>query len=323
MHGNKLPPMRNPPSPADSTNDAIAGKAAVGLPEPALAAAAIGEVLRPLARLMIDHGLQMPSLVELLKKALVDEAARTYGLVDKGSSDTRISLLTGVHRKDVRRLRAAPLEAVSHTPMVPLAASVVARWISEPRFLNADQSARPLARTPGRGLPGEPDFTTLVAEVSRDVGARAVLDELVRLGVVEGRDDGFVALKTHGFVPRVGQGESFHFLAANVAEHLSAAVHNLAPGRVAPPKLEQSAFAEDLSGSQVEQLQQLARRMWAKALQQFLQTATEAWQRREAEAGPKYRVRFGVYFNDTQQDSPAPNAPANVALRKNKRKPKP
>lgn len=315
--------MRNTPSPADSTNDAIAGESAAGLPEPALAAAAIAEVLRPLARLMIDHGLQMPSLVELLKKALVDEAARAYGLVDKGSSDTRISLLTGVHRKDVRRLRAAPLAEADNTPMVPLAASVVARWISEPRYLNADQSARPLARTPGRGLAGEADFTTLVAEVSRDVGARAVLDELVRLGVVEGRDDGFVALKTHGFVPREGQSESFHFLAANVAEHLSAAVHNLAPGRAAPPKLEQSAFAEDLSGPQVEQLQQLARRMWAKALQQFLQTATEAWQRREAEAGPKYRVRFGVYFNDTQQDSPAPNAAANAAPRKIKRKPKP
>jgi hypothetical protein len=314
--------MSNTP-PLDDSSSEGAPQTGVGLPESALAAEAIARVLQPLARLMIDHGLQLPSMVDLLKKALVNEAARTYGLADKGSSDTRISLLTGVHRKDVRRLRDAPSEQTSSAPMVPLAASVVARWISEPRFLNADQSARPLARTPRRGSAGESDFTMLVGEVSRDVGARAVLDELVRLGVAELRDDGFVVLKTNGFIPREGRSESFHFLATNVAEHLAAAVHNLAPDRVVAPKLEQSAFAEDLSAAQVAELQQLARRMWAKSLQQFLQTATLAWQRREAETGPKYHVRFGVYFNDTLQDAPEDGAHTTVTSRKNKRKPKP
>lgn len=311
--------MIEEPGQGDS-NAEVTPSTAVGLPEPALAADAIARVLQPLARLMIDHGLQLPSMVELLKKALVDEAARAYGVADKGSSDTRISLLTGVHRKDVKRLRIAPQVDVDATPLVPLAATVVACWISEPRYLNADQTARPLARTPGRGLPGEPDFTSLVAEVSRDVGARAVLDELVRLGVVELRDDGFVVLKTNGFVPREGLKESFHFLAANVSEHLDAAVHNLAPDRTTPPKLEQSAFSQNLTLAQVEQLQQLARRLWAKALQQFLQTATVAEERSEGVEGAKYRVHFGVYFNDTLQSSPAETPPPGEALQKNKRK---
>ena len=272
-----------------------------GLPEPALAAEAIAQVLQPLARLMIDHGLQLTSMVELLKKALVDEAIGAYGLADKGSSDTRIALLTGVHRKDVKRLREAPMTATPVTPMVPVAASVVARWISEPRFLEGDQTARPLARTPGRGSAGEPDFTTLVAEVSRDVGARAVLDELERLGVVELREDGYVALKSTAFVPQEGLRESFHFLAANVSDHLATAVHNLTPGRQAPLMLEQSAFSQDLSTTQVELLQQRARRLWAGTLQQFLQTATVAEQRSLTDAGPKHRIRFGVYFHDTPQ----------------------
>jgi hypothetical protein len=313
--------MIEDPGQGDS-NAEVTPSTAVGLPEPALAADAIARVLQPLARLMIDHGLQLPSMVELLKKALVDEAARAYGVADKGSSDTRISLLTGVHRKDVKRLRIAPQVDIDATPLVPLAATVVACWISEPRFLNADQTARPLARTPGRGLPGEPDFTSLVAEVSRDVGARAVLDELVRLGVVEVRDDGFVVLRTNGFVPREGLRESFHFLAANVSEHLNAAVHNLAPDRTTPPKLEQSAFSQNLTGAQVEQLQQLARRLWSKALQQFLQTATVAEERSEGVSGAKYRVHFGVYFNDTLQSSPAEAALPGVVVQKNKRKKK-
>jgi hypothetical protein len=78
-----------------------------------------------------------------------------------------------------------------------------------------------------------------------------------------------------------------------------------------------------LSAEQAEQLQQLARRLWAKSLQQFLQTATVAEQRSVAQEGPKYRVRFGVYFNDTQQEAPVADAQASAAPRKNKRSPKP
>jgi len=292
---------------------------AAGLPEPALAARAIALVLRPLARLMIDHGLQLPSLVELLKRALVQEAVAAYGLADKGSSDTRIALLTGVHRKDVRRLRAEPDTAEVDSPMVPVAASVVARWISEPRYLNTDQTARALARTPGRGNDGEFDFTSLVAEVSRDVGARAVLDELERLGVVELREDGYVSLKSTAFVPQEGLSESFHFLAANVSDHLGAAVHNLKPGRQSPAMLDQSAFSQDLSAAQAQQLQQQARRLWASMLQQFLQTATVAEQRSRDSKGPKHRIRFGVYFTDALQADTVLQAPA-VTTTKNKRK---
>jgi len=288
---------------------ASAAPLAAGLPEPALAAQAMARVLQPLARLMIDHGLQLPSMVELLKKELVQQAAAAYGLAGKGSSDSRIALLTGVHRKDVKRLREAPVSASAAVPLVPVAASVVARWISEPRFLNADQTARALARTPRRSGVGEPDFTTLVAEVSRDVGARAVLDELARLGVVELREDGYVALKTSGFVPHEGLDESFHFLAANVSEHLATAVHNLAPDRQGPRMLEQSAYSQDLSAEQAGQLQQQARRLWASSLRQFLQTATVAEQRSQADAGPKHRIRFGVYFHDTLQDAQGSTAP--------------
>ena len=47
--------MSNTPTPGDSNGEAA--QAAVGLPEPTLAAEAIARVLQPLARLMIDHGL--------------------------------------------------------------------------------------------------------------------------------------------------------------------------------------------------------------------------------------------------------------------------
>ncbi len=290
-----------------------------GMPEPALAAQAIAQVLQPLARLMIGHGLQLMPMVELLKKALVDEAQASYGLADKSSSDTRVALLTGVHRKDVKRLREAPEATELSTSMMPVAAAVVARWISEPRYLNADQSPLALARTLKLSLPGEPDFTTLVGEVSSDVGARAVLDELVRLGVVELREDGYAALKSSAFVPREGLAESFHFLATNVSDHLASAVHNMTAAPQASRMLEQSAFCLALSSAQADQLQARARQLWGVALQQFLQTATVAEQRSQNDEGPKHRVRFGVYFHDTLQTQSAPTGVTKTS-RKNARK---
>lgn len=291
-----------------------------GMPQSGLAAQAVAQVLQPLARLMIGHGLQLPSMLELLKKALVDESVLAYGLDDKGSSDSRIALLTGVHRKDVRRLRASGELPELTTPMVPIAAAVVARWISDPRYLNADQTPRFLARTPKRGATGETNFTTLVAEVSRDVGARAVLDELVRLGVVVKREDGYVALTSSAYVPVQGLQESFEFLAANLSDHLATAAHNLDPHRTTPAKLEQCAFVVDLSPAQAADLHQRARQLWTSVLQQFLQTATVAEQRSQNEPGPRYRVRFGTYFYDAPQQTKAVSSEQSAALRTRQRK---
>jgi hypothetical protein len=271
---------------------------------------------------MIDHGVQLPNMVELLKKALVEEAAAGYRAEDKDSSDTRVALLTGVHRKDVKRLRESRQGGKLVAPMVPLVASVVGRWISEPRYLNADQTPRELARTPRLGNVGEPDFTALVAEVSSDVGARAVLDELIRLGVVAVSPAGQVSLLESAFVPHQGLSESFHFLAGNVSDHLASAVHNLSPGRAQPPMLEQSAFSANLSKTQAKELGQLARRLWSRALQKFMLTASVAELRSQATEGPHYRVRFGVYFNEAVQAAPEGSALDSPSPGKSKRKPR-
>jgi hypothetical protein len=69
--------------------------------------------------------------------------------------------------------------------------------------------------------------------------------------------------------------------------------------------LEQSAFCQDLSIDQAEQLQARARQLWGQTLQQFLQTATVAKQRSQQEEGARHRVRFGIYFHDQVQVDPA------------------
>lgn len=267
------------------------------------AAQALAAILQPVSRMMIDHGLQLAQALELLKVALVNESVKRYAISDKQVSDARVALLTGVHRKDVRRLREESGQNKPAKSMVSIGSAVVARWISDPRFLHLDQSARALARTARQASPGEPDFATLVAEVSRDTSARTVLDELQRLGSVCLRDDGCVELVNPGFVPLGSAVEQFHFLAAGVADHFSASVSNLSPRREQPLMLDQSAFSQDLSDAQAELLHAQARRLWAEVLPKFLQNASMAEQRSVGQTGPARRVRFGVYFHEQVQET--------------------
>ncbi len=264
---------------------------------------AVQQILQPLAQLMIGHSVQLGAITEMLKKALVDAAVSGAQHASTEMTDSRIAIVTGVHRKDVRRLRqeaASPVVSHDYTPMMSVGAQVVARWISEQRYLTTHNKARSLARTPRHAAPGEPDFSSLVAEVSNDVGAKAVLDELLRLGIVKAQADTHVQLHSDAFVPQDGLREQFHFLASNVSDHLATAVHNLKPGRQNGAMLEQSAFSQNLSADDAAELEQTARHLWSQALQQFLQKATVAEQRSSQKAQATQRVRMGVYFHQTE-----------------------
>lgn len=277
-----------------------------GLPLAEDAASALAAVLHPVARLMIGQGISLAAAVELLKQALVDEAQ--IALADEGShsSDTRVSLLTGVHRKDVRRLRETPSTPTDAASKPPVSALVVARWISDPRFLMADRQPLPLPRTPGKATAAEPDFGDLVQAVSSDHSPRAVLDELLRLGVVVLDGDDRVRLHQAGFVPQPGRAEGLAILGQHLADHFSAAVHNNAPDRLdQTPMLEQSVFSEGLSADQAAALHALARKQWHELMVAFLQAATQAEARSEHSVGARHRIRFGTYFWQTQH-SPAP-----------------
>src|SRR4028118_1391499 len=75
--------------------------------EPATLQAPLARLLRPLVRLLIRNGITFPAVTELLRELYVNVAEHDFTLPGKDQTDSRVSLLTGVHRKEVRRLRGA------------------------------------------------------------------------------------------------------------------------------------------------------------------------------------------------------------------------
>ena len=85
---------------------------------------AIRGILKPLVRFMLAQGLTYTILIDLLKSIYVEVALSEFKLEKKRQTDSRVSLLTGVHRKDVKRLSemleadAPPPENVTVPPFV-------------------------------------------------------------------------------------------------------------------------------------------------------------------------------------------------------------
>src|SRR5262249_54784899 len=87
---------------------------------------ALARVFRPLARLLIAGGVPYQAASEALKRAYVQAAHRHFA--GEASSDSRISLLTGIHRKDVRRLAQAVADEWGPESINSFASAVHAAW---------------------------------------------------------------------------------------------------------------------------------------------------------------------------------------------------
>ncbi len=230
-------------------------------------------------------------LSELLKGVYLEMAEHEIEAERGTATASRLSLRTGLHRKDVKRLREAPAPEPGVPPAVSLGSRLVARWLEDSELRGAEGRPRPLPRSDPAG---GPSFEALVASVSTDIRPRAVLDEWLRLGVVELDVEGRVALRVDAFVPRAGFEEKAHYLGRNLHDHAAAAAENLAGE--APPMLERSVHYEGLSAEAVEELEGLAEEHGMAALR-VLNRRARALQRRDARRGTgDRRMNFGVYF---------------------------
>jgi hypothetical protein len=261
--------------------------------------AALRAVLRPLVRLLMTRGVTYPMLAELLKQTYVDVARREFGPEGQPPSDSRVSLLSGVHRKDVRRLRTTADAPSNDMPeAVALGAQVVAAWTE--RFHDAKGRPRPLPRLESDG--GARSFEALVTGVSKDIRPRAVLDAWLRLGVVELDRDDRVVLRSAAFVPSRGLAEKAFYFGHNVGDHVAASAHNVLGGE--PPFLERSVHYDALDPGSIAELARLAEARGMTALRAVNHKAMQSEARDRRKPAPKQRMTFGIYFFSEPTEKP-------------------
>jgi Family of unknown function (DUF6502) len=259
---------------------------------------AIRGILKPLVRFMLSQGLTYTILIDLLKAIYVEVALKEFTLEKKRQTDSRISLLTGVHRKDVKRL-SEMLETDAPPPEnVTLGAQLVAKWIGQPAYVDKQGHPIPLARGVKTG--GEKSFEALVASVSKDIRSRAILDEWLRLGIVRIDANDCVCLNTEAFIPKQGFEEKAYYFQHNLHDHIAASVHNML--ELGPPFVERSVYYDTLTKSSAAELVSLGEALGMQALQTVNRRALILEQKDANHPDANQRINFGIYFYHTHQE---------------------
>jgi len=250
-------------------------------------------VAQPLVQWMIKSGIGYNEFALALKPLFLSMAEQELQALDQKTSDSAISLLSGLHRKDVRAFRQ---ESEQHAQSIQLnraqwskpssANQVFTRWLSSdlPPSL------------PFQGSQGS--FDALAQSVSKDVHPRALLQEMVRLGLVKEQGEG-VHLVKDGFIPDTHQRQARELLSASVADHLAAGVHNIHQSE-SPQFLEQSVFANELSKESVDQLHALSKRLWERVLKEMVQAASVLCEE-DAGCAEPHRFRLGLFAFDAPE----------------------
>jgi hypothetical protein len=266
------------------------------------ASQAIRRLLRPVVHLLIRKAIAFPFAAEMLKGLYVEVGLEDFPVDGKAQTDSRINLLTGVHRKDVKRLRNSKrLRRFESPQSASLTTQVLARWTTQSRYLDAEGKPRPLPRL--SSAKQGTSFESLVKSVSTDIRPRVILDEWLRLGLAEIDAEERICLKSEAFVPQSGSDEIAYYFGRNAHDHIAAAVSNLSSA--APPFLERSVAYNHLGEDAVEELQKLARRRGTELLHELNSRALDLQQRDSGMPGATHRMNFGLYFY-SEDESPDP-----------------
>jgi hypothetical protein len=252
---------------------------------------AVMRLLRPLVRLLLERQLEFSFVSNLLKALYVEVAEHDLAIPERRATDSRISLLTGIHRREVKRIRGELRERAGIPKAVTLGALLVSRWIGDPEFVDAEGRPRALPR---RAAGAEPSFESLVGSVSTDIPPRSILDEWLRLGVVEEDESRLLRLVTESFVPEQGFDEKAHFFGRNLRDHIATGAHNLVGVR--PAFFDRSVYYDGLTRESAEKLSEIASKDGAALLNKMNREALELQRADQGKERAKHRMTLGSYF---------------------------
>jgi hypothetical protein len=185
--------------------------------------AAVLKLLRPLVRVLLRHGMAYGTFAELARKAYVEEGFAHNSALGKRPTISSVSALTGLTRKETKRLREVKLlDDEASSQRYNRAIRVVSGWTGDQRF---HTPAGEPAVLPMEG--GGASFSILVKEFSGDIPPAAMLSVLEASGTVAVVKQG-IMLQEKAYIPAATPLEKLNILGTDVAQLIDTIGHNLA-----------------------------------------------------------------------------------------------
>ncbi len=186
-------------------------------------AAAITKLLQPIVMFLLRNGVPYQTFADIAKRLYVDLATDKFAIPGRKQSKSRVAILTGLSRREVLRVKRLPeQDDPGALDRINRAARVIAGWLRDRGF--SDESGQP-TDLPFEG--GNISFRQLVKRYSGDAPARAVLDELMRVGVVDHTPDGMIRLLERSYIPKTGEIDKIAILGRDTSDLVSTIDHNI------------------------------------------------------------------------------------------------
>ena len=255
--------------------------------------AAVLKLLQPLIRILLRNGIPFGTFADLAKHVYVKIAMEEFGLPNRKQTASRVSIITGLTRKEVSRIQGlSEIENEETIERYNRAARVVSGWVRDSRFL--DSTGQPaVLPVEGNGV----SFSELVRHFSGDMPVRAVLDELDRVGVIDHLPDGRIRLLSRAYIPVTGEVDKLGILGTDVRDLICTIDNNIT--READQRLLQRKVSYDnLPAEILPELRQLSAQKGQVLLEEL-----DSWlSQHDRDNNPsvsgtgRHRAGIGIYY---------------------------
>jgi hypothetical protein len=255
--------------------------------------------LRPLVRVLLRNGITYRTAAEVCKETFVEVAAKDYGVYGRPTNASRISILTGIGRHDVKKIsdKISAAEPAEFERMNS-ATRVLGGWHNDTEFCDANWQPT--------GLTFDGDaksFTGLCRRYAPGIPPTAMLKELLRVGGVADIGEGVYIAKMRYYMPDILDPDAV-LRSGSVMEDLGNTVaYNLA--RPADSD-EATRFEGRASSLTVRASAEKEFRQYLEAEAQGLLERTDLWLSQHEESSASKRsertLRLGVGVYQIQDD---------------------
>jgi len=260
------------------------------------------QILRPLVRILLRHGISHSEFVEITKRAYVDVAFNDFAIPDKPKTVSHAAVVTGLSRKEV--LRIQKISDIGLSPVtnhINRASRVVGGWLKDSEFL--DENEKPLV-LPLKGKTAS--FDVLVKRYSGDITWGAVLDEMIRVETVTLTEDNKVKLVQNSYIPNKDELQKFYLMGECGTDFFETFSHNL-NDKLTSTRLQRSVAYNYIPTNKVKKFEKLAKEQSDKLLIKLNKwLAQENCPLQNQDKNTNYeRVGLGVYYfnNDARGES--------------------
>lgn len=274
--------------------------------------------LQPLVKRLLAHGVPFGRLETQLRELFVAVAEAEFALPGRRQTDSRVSLLTGINRKEVRRIRAAERGVAAPSSFsMNHATSLISRWLTDPQTADRAGRPRPLPYQARRG----PSFMKLARKVTADLAPRVLLDELLRSGAAELRDGDVVVLTSGAYVAPAKSPENLQILGEDPRELIETILRNVF-AESGELLLQRKVYYDNLGSDAAKQIRVELRREGEGFLRKVnrLLARYDRDRNPRAPGGDRHYAGVGVYCFEAALpvETTRPTAPRRKGARKSK-----